>query len=1081
MKKFFTLAIAALAWVGGANSLFAQEEDMTDYIANAGFDTDLTFQADGAMKEIIKKSTKIGRSYAWEAADSTVYAHPDGTCDNNPRKDGLWESATNGFIGRVQGWTIETNQQYPKCEWVYFGTIPYDLQEKAIPIADNGSSFLEVPAKPDADNGDDNVGFAYLRAGWGGRAVYKQTVKLPCAQYRLEYWAININPNGTNGKNLSKVTCRRDTWADETGFSDTEWTLHTIEFTPTADFTMEFGFESSGGSGSNPFLCIDGIKLYKIGEASEEELLEEDLYYYQGILGDLMQNDTIAAYSGLVTYLETEFEEADKAAGDIDAMNASIAHMKEVIEKTEALKTTLVEYAALVAEVEKILAGDTHEGADALEQALDNVTKQEASATPDDYAGMIEALNQAITDYNFAQVATMDNPADYTFLVQTPYFTTKAASPTITFADNGSVETCVYPEDAELNSGSAPAIGSSTGWYKAGTTDGDQRLNFISDRVCWNAWRANSQDVAVAQDLTGLPNGYYKVSAELITQPDYVSNQHVFANSTVQKVSSPALEAGLWDEGTWTTLTTDLVLVADGKLTIGALGSALEGSTNQTGWFCVTNFRLQYYGEAEADALDGLYAAKLTEATEVAGNVQFAADKTQFEAVIAAYNSAADFDAIVVAMDTLNKAQTEAEKSITEYNNVVNGTYAELKKNIEEQVYSTNQGLVAQTALNNMDKVLVAADASYKTVGTYTARLRAYRDNYLPVLGTAETTTVQDATAKEALEVTIAAQVDLLANLDTIAGTEVLDILADKLNAAIATAQATDLIVSGGDNIDVTSLIVNPQVAQNAAGWVVNKPVGDGNGAKSGQQYDGGDGYYFDSYNGTAGALRFTVSQTIDNIPNGIYALKAKMRASGTPGEEGVYLFAINGVDTANAVFAAAHMSALPLDGTYGVFPTEEEEAAGTEVRYTSDTYGEIWMEAYNKMNVEGDESEEIQNIVEANTSLGRGWFYNSLQIEVTKNVLTIGVTCDSVLTKGHVDTTGKECTPFTGTWYSADDFELVLVENKEPNFNPATGVEAIEQKNAYAEKAIYNLAGQRIVRLQKGINIVDGKKIFVK
>ena len=122
----------------------------------------------------------------------------------------------------------------------------------------------------------DNLGFAYMRAGWGGRAIYKQTVKLPCAKYRLEYWSININPSASKGKNLSKVTCRKDTWPDETGFNSTEWTKHEIEFTPTAEFTIQLGFESEGGSGSNPFLCVDGIKLYKIDEADPIDLLRSD-------------------------------------------------------------------------------------------------------------------------------------------------------------------------------------------------------------------------------------------------------------------------------------------------------------------------------------------------------------------------------------------------------------------------------------------------------------------------------------------------------------------------------------------------------------------------------------------------------------------------------------------------------------------------------------------------------------------------------------------------------------------------------------------------------------------------------------
>ena len=261
MRKLLLIAMGAMMSMAS----FAQEEDVTSYIQNAGFDEDLTFQADGAMKEIVKNSTKIGRSFAWEAADSTIYAHPDGTCDGKPRSDGKWESAVNGFIGRIKGWTLDTNNDYPKCEWVYFGSVPYAIGEQAIPIADNGDTYLAAPAKPEDFSGDDNIGFAYLRAGWGGRATYKQTVKLPCAKYRLEYWSINLNPSATKGKNLSKVTCGNESWPDETGFNATEWTKHEIEFTPTAD---EVQIRFSNGSWAAHPGTPDPYKLY--GESKLE-------------------------------------------------------------------------------------------------------------------------------------------------------------------------------------------------------------------------------------------------------------------------------------------------------------------------------------------------------------------------------------------------------------------------------------------------------------------------------------------------------------------------------------------------------------------------------------------------------------------------------------------------------------------------------------------------------------------------------------------------------------------------------------------------------------------------------------------
>ena len=252
-------------------------KDVTHYIQNAGFDQDLTWQADGSKKEIIDTKTLSDRSIASIAADSSVYATVNPLHQRVVLMDVRWKLPMVLLaVFRVGQW--RPTRHSPNVSGFISVRCLMRLVQQAIPVADDGTTYITVPEKPACfQGGDDNLGFAYMRAGWGGRAIYKQVVKLPCAKYRLEYWAVNLNTSATNGKNLSKVTCRKDTWPDETGFSATTWTKHEIEFTPTAEFTIELGFESSGGSGSNPFLCLDGIKLYKIGEADRVELLSSDI------------------------------------------------------------------------------------------------------------------------------------------------------------------------------------------------------------------------------------------------------------------------------------------------------------------------------------------------------------------------------------------------------------------------------------------------------------------------------------------------------------------------------------------------------------------------------------------------------------------------------------------------------------------------------------------------------------------------------------------------------------------------------------------------------------------------------------
>lgn len=62
-------------------------------------------------------------------------------------------------------------------------------------------------------------------------------------------------------------------------------------------------------------------------------------------------------------------------------------------------------------------------------------------------------------------------------------------------------------------------------------------------------------------------------------------------------------------------------------------------------------------------------------------------------------------------------------------------------------------------------------------------------------------------------------------------------------------------------------------------------------------------------------------------------------------------------------------------------------------------------------------------------------------------------------------------------SWIVADNFTLRYLGTKAP-----VAIETIGQDAAtLANKTIYNLNGQRLGRLQKGINIVDGKKVFVR
>lgn len=1072
MKKLLLYALGAMF----AFPAWAQDgEDVTHLIANPGFDEDLTFQVDGSMKNIISTTSSLSdRSWAYIAADSTVYAKPKTTSGQN-RPDGRKLEAVNGFIGRINGWTIETNQTFPKCEWVYFGSVPYDLQAQAIPIADDGSTYLEVPARPDAVEGE-NVGFAYLRAGWGGRATYKQVVNLPCAEYELTYWAINLNPNGTNGKNLSKVTCRKDVFADETGFSDTQWTLHTIRFTPTTEFTMEFGFESSGGSGSNPFLCIDGIKLYRVGEADAEELLKADIWEYVQLINDTaytLQGELMNEYLDAAMDIEDEVD-----AATVDELPAIYQKVKDLFAKELQAQKDLAALIALIEEANKVAQTTDYPGKDDFLAAIEKYTDLLETGKSDDIAQALIDLDKAITTYYMSQAASEDNPANFSHLIQNPWFVTKAAEPTV--SEDGTV---TYPlaEEHGYTNGSNCSDATSTGWY-IGNSGGDQRTNYVQQRTCWNAWQNSGTDVSISQDITDLPNGFYKVSAEMITQPGCVTDQHVFAKSSLQEAKSTVLSEGTWNDGEpydgrWERLTTtQTVIVADGKLTIGAAGSGDSELTpadfggsltdKRRGWFCVTGFQLLYCGPASEEQIAAALATRVAEANEMVNTMHFGADRAEAQQIMNDY-------AANPSIETLQEAIALAEKSEAKYAEIM-----EPGKLIPTVTDSLATGAdaygpareIVEYALAYANVYLVSADASYSGVDAIISNMKNYVNTYVPVYNDAMNLGASSSDAvKEYLNNVASAQKSALVS-EMKDATTVNEFVAE-LQTAMLNAEKQNTYANNPDATDYTSFIQNPK-AEAETGWSLDRGTGDKT-STSGQYYNPNESghRYFDSYNGTAGVLNYYGEQVVTGLPNGTYIIGVDVRTAGN----GAFIFGSNGgTEKKDTTFKE-----IPLQ-TYSYV----DDATGNDTTVNAtDRYGAIWEAAcvaFANMPDSDPAYYDTQAIVNANGGYGYGWEHLDLPgIVVDNHVLVIGMTTDSLRTG----------VPFTGTWFSATNWTLTMTQKGDNSGWEGPLADGIRETTIAATKpadGIYTVGGTRLNAINgKGLYIVirDGKarKVMMK
>ena len=1050
MKKVLLMSLAAAF----SFTAFAQEEDVTHLITNAGFDEGLTFTDEGKpTSETTATGEKSDRSRFLKSANGDYYAEPTDGKGYNVAGDLSWY----GFLGAPKGWTVPEEYATKKPEWKYYGVIPYSLKEGYLGMGDGKpAGSITVPTKPESDDTDDNLGFLYMRAGWGGAVAYQQTVSLPCAKYRLEYWTINLNSSSTaEATDLTKVICRKDEFSDATGLSATEWTKHEFEFTPTSDFTLQFGYKSGNvGSNKNPWVVIDGVKLYKIGEASAEEIYTSDLNVLTEELYGIL--DEYGEYSGLTGQIDKATEEIDDAIGSGDA-----EIMKSTLASVTALKDSIIMAAGLVPSITAsynkatAAAEKAYPGLADLQPVLAKFDQTINSGTWADIVAYATELKQAYTTYMTSQVASADAPADYTFLVQNPLFVKEGSEPTI---ENG---VFTYPNQDTFTAGKAPEIATSEGWTKTGTcTDGDQRLNYAQGRICWNAWKANTdgKTLEVSQVIKNLPNGYYKVSGDLITQDGFVNDQHVFATSSLQSSNSASLTEGLWNDnnaGTWTTLTSDKVLVHDGKLTIGASGTL--ANKNQSGWFCATNFQLLYLGAATQAEIEAALAAKAENAKALVAAMHFGADKAAANDSIAEYTTTGE-------LVKLNAAIKLAQNSEAKYEEI--NAEGKTIPTVAVAVTDGTYGVATEIAQSAYDNTLAYINnGSYNKVDSIITILKAYVDNYAPVYNTADETlkTLTSTVAKEVLNFTMTEQKKgLMSELKSEAFVKAAIV---QLTAATATANAQEAYEKNPNATDYTGFIINAQSAS-TDGWNVIKGEGDGP-VKKGQYFtDDANRTYFDSWNGTAGKNNYYMDQAIEGLPNGTYTLAANVRTSA----EGAFLFASTGAEAADTTWMEIPVQTYTyFDGTAGKDSTV----------FAMDKYGKLWEEA--KAKIDGGLSDQDPNYAtysatySANGSKGFGWMNLQIpNIEVTNHALTIGVTCDSTKTNK----------PSKVTWFSATDFTLTLVKaGDNAGWNgPATGITEIENEALKAD-AIYNINGQRIANMSKqGLYIVvrNGKAVKV-
>lgn len=1029
--------------------------------------------------------------------------------------------------GKVTGWTVGGNNTF-KYQSDY-DALPEDASYKQMYLSSGFTAYTE--------GGFD--GGAYIRSnGSGGADASSSIVQRwniePGFKYYFTFWmrgqgannqyvpCVSITPekskcggmnelkgldepgklhNGTtllgkNGDDLSESTYGYSNYID----NDT-WAQTSIFFNSEECTYLQFNSRWMTNT-----TCLDGFylaKLYDIETTSKLDILK--IQMRAALENALIYAETLNDYPGLqnpLYDLEMFYGDDSMIETEEDALKAT-AEINNTVKDVENAVLNAAEVQKLFTKIENLITNTAYDGIDALTDAYYAIydTYDPEAWSIEDYSSAVESLSKAVNDYYYSQSYSDDNPADYTFLVSTPQFCIEEAEPTIV---DGVFN---YPNVANYTNGQSNSDSSSEGWYKGAFTAGDQRLNYVQQRMCWNAWATSFDEVSINQDITGIPNGYYTVSADLTTQAGCVTDQRVYAKSALNEAESASMNADnvYWMveepyEGKWETLTSAKVMVSDGKITIGAKGTGDNehlptefGGTNEDhrrGWFCVTNFKLHYYGPLSEEDTKAAFEKRIAELQAQCDTMTFKADKAAYQDSINKYKNASSIDEMNEALAALAVAQTTAAASISKQVSVKSGITAALTDSIDNGAYEGDYLTMATKFRDCMLAEINAEDATYTEMDSIVQILYSFRDSYVPTLVEARALVVTDSEAKAVLDKNINDQVTDFTTMEALPlQTKVEKYVAD-LETAMAECEAFNLFQSGAK--DYTSMIVNSDITNSSSnsvtGW--NVTVVNGNTHSNSEQQVDGDktGRYIDSWNGTVGALRYNAYQTINYLPNGTYKLEAMTRTSG---DTGAYLYAMADEDSTTTKLSLIELETMNITELGGPYNSMGEDSIATVM----DTYGSIFADLYKRTDggatAEGAQADTLL----AHDGKGYGWHYTNLEIEVKNHVLTIGVTTDSVFTMKY----GGE--PFTGTWFSADNFTLKMIaEGDNSDWNPTTGItapgEAAENEleikvvdgTIVSNGEIYSLSGVRVAsgsKVPAGVYIVrlgdQSKKVLVK
>ena len=769
-----------------------------------------------------------------------------------------------------------------------------------------------------------------------------------------------------------------------------------------------------------------------------------------------------------------------------EAYKEGVQKLQEITQTYEQALVSTLKLEKLIKLAESVANSTAFVGIDAYKQAVADAKAILADndltivQNVDDYLNAYVNLQKARVDYAMSQEKGENGAWDFTTMVAYPFFVDIESNPTWNEEEGiWQFPETVTRDNVTINQGEFWYDTDGSGWRHYGL---DEHANMY----CANHWTQKWGDMALVQDIAGLPNGYYSIAGMGMGGNGYqLEDMWIEISSGDQKQASAhgTWKAGFWEGGSvydWTTFTTDIIEVKDGNVHV----AFRDDGDNHLSF---TGMQLFYYGATPDFTV--MIQPLINAVREQKGLLTLEGDAAAVEAILAKIPATlATIDDYYAAKDLVAEAQDYIDNA-SDY--LASHDLTALYATLADQ-YADDEQIEAaiEVAMTQSFDIYDAPTATYKDIQAMYADYEAYAHYFQVVKNYQAAGASADLTAKVNEQMTALAQEeDGYADAEQMADNE-------RALAAIANKEAFAKLdiahASEANPIDVTSFIQNPSFTEGGKYWIGNADMDASVGAAQ-------------AYN-----ITFDVKQTLYSMPAGTYLLCMKgLYRDGTIKEatdhvwagEGYtpnFQFYANGV-TADVV-SIANDNAMFTERTFTQYTyeskdpdTEEpvvlkvwveetiEEVDGIETPVTK-----YWREAYNSDGVlenmddaaNGwvfDEAFDagIETIYYPNSTRGAALRFANDE-GAYENTLKVTLTEDGDLTIG-----ARKLTTIEGDWCAFDNFRLYYIGAYDPTVDINDVTETAQNKAA----GIYGLDGIKRQALKQGINIVisaDGKTKIV-